>query len=281
MLENKEIKVLIVDDNKDFCEQLNSFIGGHDQLEVVGIANNGLQAIGLIHEHNPDILILDIIMPQLDGIGVLEHLAGFNEKPKVIMLTVFGQESVTRRALELGADYFILKPCDFELLVERIHELCGGGGGERKPFVQPKINKTRDLDTDITNMMHEMGVPAHVKGYHYLREAIIASYKDTQLLGALTKKLYPVIAESFDTTPSKVERAIRNAIQLACKRGNFDLIRSVCQYTMNLERGKPTNGQFISVVVDRLIMEDNLRYSSPLSVIFPQPPSAKLNNWRS
>ncbi|MCG9968209.1 sporulation transcription factor Spo0A [Pelotomaculum terephthalicicum JT] len=252
MLEKKSIKVLIADDNREFCELLSSFIGKQDGLEIAGLANNGLQAIEMIHKHSPDVVVLDIIMPQLDGIGVLESLAGAGNKPKVIMLTAFGQDSITCRALELGADYFIIKPFDLSLLVERIRQLSSKVTlyqYEQKP-------KTRDLGTNITNIMHEMGIPAHVKGYHYLREAIIMAYHNTSLLGALTKELYPTIAEKFKSTPSKVERAIRTSIQLACDRGNIEMIRKTFRYTMNIDRGKPTNGQFISVIADRLITEE-------------------------
>ncbi|MDF9410062.1 sporulation transcription factor Spo0A [Pelotomaculum isophthalicicum JI] len=264
------IKVLIADDNREFCELLSSFIEQQNGLEIVGVAHNGLQAIEFIREYSPDVVVLDIIMPQLDGIGVLENLAGIGKRPKVIMLTAFGQESITRRSVDLGADYFILKPFDFNLLVNHIRQLANEFSMHQ--YVQQ--TKKRDLDTDVTNVMHEMGIPAHVKGYHYLREAVIMAYNNTSLVGALTKELYPMVAKRFNTTPSKVERAIRHAIQLACDRGNVKMIHNVFGYTMNIERGKPTNGQFISVIADKLIMEEkasgadiyNENLSSRLSV---------------
>jgi len=252
MLEKRSVKVLIADDNTEFRNLLGSFIDQQEGLEVVGMAKNGIQAIEMIHNYSPDVVVLDIIMPQLDGIGVLENLAGAGKKPKIIMLTAFGQESVTRRSVELGADYFILKPFDFNLLVDRICQLASEVSTHQ--YVQK--TKTRDLNTDITNIMHEMGVPPHVRGYHYLREAILMVYNDISLLGALTIELYPAIADNFKTTPSKVERAIRHAIKLACDRGNIKMINKYFGYTMNIDRGKPTNGQFISTIADRLILQE-------------------------
>jgi len=252
MLKKRGIKILIADDNMEFCKLLGSFISQQEGLEIVGMAKNGTQAIEMIQKYSPDVVVLDIIMPQLDGIGVLENLAGTGKRPKVIMLTAFGQESVTRRSVELGADYFILKPFDFNMLVDRIRQLTSEVSIHQ--YVQK--TKTRDLDTDVTNIMHEMGVPPHVKGYHYLREAILMAYNDISLLGALTKELYPMIAENFKTTPSKVERAIRHAIQLACDRGNVKMINNYFGYNMNIDRGKPTNGQFISTIADRLMLQE-------------------------
>ncbi|OPY59546.1 MAG: Stage 0 sporulation protein A [Pelotomaculum sp. PtaU1.Bin035] len=252
MLKKIRVKVLIADDNREFCELLGSFINQQDGLEVVGIANDGLQAIAMTHEYSPDVLVLDIIMPQLDGIGVLEHLAGTFKKPKVIIITAFGQESITKRSVELGADYFILKPFDFNMLVDRIRQLAN------EVSLHHYVHNTtirRNLDIDVTNILHGIGIPVHVKGYHYLREAIIRAYNDPSLLGALTKELYPKIAEKYKTKPTKVERAIRNAIQLACDRGNHGIISNIFGYTMNTDRDKPTNSQFISVIVDRLILE--------------------------
>jgi len=252
MSEKRSVTVLIADDNREFCELLSGFISQQDGLEVVGAANSGTQAIKMIREHSPDIVVLDIIMPHLDGIGVLENLAGAVNRPKVIIITAFGQESVIRRSVELGADYFIVKPFDFNMLVDRIRQLSG------EVSLQHYVHETnkRNLDPDVTNIIHEIGIPVHVKGYHFLREAIIMAYNDTSLLGALTKELYPKIAVKFKTTPSKVERAIRNAIQLACEKGNLEMIYNIFGYTMNADRDKLTNGQFISALADRLIMEE-------------------------
>lgn len=247
------IRLLIADDNREFCELLKEFINQQEDFELVAIASNGLEALQMIDENNPDVIVLDIIMPHLDGIGVLENLAnnGTENKPKVIMLTAFGQESVTQRAVELGADYYILKPFDFNVLATRIRQLSEGVNVAQ--YITP--SKPRNLDVAVTNIIHEMGVPAHIKGYFYLRDAILMVINDVNLLGAVTKELYPMIAVKYQTTPSRVERAIRHAIELAWDRGNIDMMTKFFGYTINLERGKPTNSEFIAMVADKLRIE--------------------------
>jgi len=243
------IKVLIADDNKEFCEVLKEHLSNQDDMAVTGVANNGLEALDIIKDQEPDVVVLDIIMPHLDGIGVLEKLcsAGFSQKPKVIMLTAFGQETMTQRAVELGADYYILKPFDLEVLSTRIRQLSEG---QSVPAHTPV--KTRNLDVEVTNIIHQMGVPAHIKGYQYLRDAILFVIAEINLLGAVTKELYPMIATKYNTTPSRVERAIRHAIELAWDRGNVEMMNKFFGYTINVERGKPTNSEFIAMVADKL-----------------------------
>ena len=249
----KAIKLLIADDNREFCELLKDFFSKQDDLELCAIAYNGLEAIDSIKEHKPDIVILDIIMPHLDGIGVLEKLASgiLPKRPKVIMLTAFGQESVTQRAVELGADYYVLKPFDFSVLATRVRQLSDGITVNQ--YIS--VAKPKNLDVAVTNIIHEMGVPAHIKGYHYLRDAILMVINEVNLLGAVTKELYPMIAEKYHTTPSRVERAIRHAIELAWDRGNVEMMTKYFGYTINLDRGKPTNSEFIAMVADKLRIE--------------------------
>jgi len=250
----RAIKVLIADDNREFCDLLKEFINQQDDFVLAGIANNGLEALEITQQQAPDVMVLDIIMPHLDGIGVLEKLASGTvaHKPKVIMLTAFGQESVTQRAVELGADYYILKPFDFSVLATRIRQLANGEVAVSQ-YISP--SKPRNLDVAVTNIIHEMGVPAHIKGYHYLREAILCVINEVNLLGAVTKELYPMIAQKYQTTPSRVERAIRHAIELAWDRGNIEMMTKFFGYTINLERGKPTNSEFIAMVADKLRIE--------------------------
>lgn len=246
-------KLLIADDNREFCELLKEFISRQEDFVLVGVAHNGLEALELIKENNPDVMVLDIIMPHLDGIGVLEKLStgAITPRPKVIMLTAFGQESVTQRAVELGADYYILKPFDFSVLATRIRQLSEGVNVSR--YIS--VNKPRNMDVAVTNIIHEMGVPAHIKGYHYLRDAILMVINDISMLGAVTKELYPAIAQQYQTTPSRVERAIRHAIELSWDRGNIEMMTKLFGYTINLERGKPTNSEFIAMVADKLRIE--------------------------
>jgi two-component system response regulator (stage 0 sporulation protein A) len=249
----RNIKVLIADDNRELCELLRDFLDRQEDLTLIGIAYNGLETLDLIRQHHPDIVLLDIIMPHLDGIGVLEQLLadGISPRPKVIILTAFGQESTTQRAVELGADYYILKPFDFAVLATRIRQLANGVNMAKVMAA----GKSKNLDLAVTNIIHEMGVPAHIKGYHYLRDAILAVINEVNLLGAVTKELYPMIANKYQTTPSRVERAIRHAIELAWDRGNVEMMTKFFGYTINLDRGKPTNSEFIAMIADKLRLE--------------------------
>jgi len=253
------IKVLIADDNKDFVDILHDYFDQQEDFSVVGSAYNGLETLDLINLKIPDVVVLDIIMPHLDGIGVLEKLTSmdFISRPKIVMLTAFGQESMTQRAVELGADYFVLKPFDLDTLANRIRQLYSSGAPAAKPnnaapaFQTPAV-RTRSLDVDVTNIIHQMGVPAHIKGYQYLRDAILLVVNEVNLLGAVTKELYPMIAQKYQTTPSRVERAIRHAIELAWDRGNVEMMNKFFGYTINIQRGKPTNSEFIAMVADKL-----------------------------
>lgn len=252
-------RVLLADDNREFAELLKEHLSNQEDIEVIGVAYNGGDVIEHLQRRIPDVLVLDIIMPHLDGLGVLEQIQTMNleHKPKIIMLTAFGQESITQRAVELGAAYYILKPFDMDVLTHRIRQMCGSRQPAAKlnnHLAQP-LHKNNNLDANITNVIHEIGVPAHIKGYLYLREAITMVYNEVDLLGAITKSLYPRIAEKFNTTPSRVERAIRHAIEVAWNRGNMDSIRKLFGYTINVSKAKPTNSEFIAMVADKLRIE--------------------------
>ncbi|OXM88157.1 sporulation transcription factor Spo0A [Paenibacillus rigui] len=260
------IEVLLADDNREFTNLLSEFIDEQDDMHVTGIAYNGNDVLRLIEQGNrvPDVLILDIIMPHLDGLGVLEKLREMDlqPQPKIIMLTAFGQENITQKAVQLGASYYILKPFDMEILTNRIRQLVStnqsnsvmsSSGGVKANVVQ--LPKTKNLDANITTIIHEIGVPAHIKGYQYLREAITMVYNNIEILGAITKTLYPAIAEKYKTTPSRVERAIRHAIEVAWTRGNIDSISHLFGYTINISKAKPTNSEFIAMVADKLRIE--------------------------
>jgi len=264
----QRIEVLLADDNREFTNLLSEYISEQSDMSVTGVAYNGEEVLRLLEESRkaPDILILDIIMPHLDGLGVLERLRdmNLNPMPKIIMLTAFGQENITQKAVQLGASYYILKPFDMEILANRIRQLVGnqavvspssyGGNAFPKSNVVP-LAKGKNLDANITSIIHEIGVPAHIKGYQYLREAITMVYNNIEILGAITKTLYPAIAEKFKTTPSRVERAIRHAIEVAWTRGNIDSISHLFGYTINISKSKPTNSEFIAMVADKLRIE--------------------------
>lgn len=271
----QKIEVLLADDNREFTNLLSEFINSQEDMAVAGLAYNGNEVLRFIEQQGkvPDVLILDIIMPHLDGLGVLERLREMNlsPQPKIIMLTAFGQESITQKAVQLGASYYILKPFDMEVLTNRIRQLVSNSHPISTPagiaaafsssVVQSHkgnvvpIGKPRNLDANITSIIHEIGVPAHIKGYQYLREAITMVYNNIEILGAITKTLYPAIAERFKTTPSRVERAIRHAIEVAWTRGNIDSISHLFGYTVNISKSKPTNSEFIAMVADKLRIE--------------------------
>ncbi|QRG69809.1 sporulation transcription factor Spo0A [Brevibacillus choshinensis] len=256
-----KIEVLLADDNREFVNLLEEYISSQYDMNVVGVAYNGNEVVRLLQERVPDVLILDIIMPHLDGLAVLEQIQAMrlSPQPKIIMLTAFGQEEITKKAVELGAAYYILKPFDMEVLAQRIRQMISTKPASN--FVSsvkqqaPLAVRGRNLDASITSIIHEIGVPAHIKGYLYLREAITMVYNDVELLGSITKVLYPDIAKKFNTTASRVERAIRHAIEVAWSRGNLDSISSLFGYTISNTKAKPTNSEFIAMVADKLRIE--------------------------
>lgn len=248
------IKVAIADDNRDFADIMQECLSQQPDINLVGVAYNGEEVLAIIDDKKPDVVILDIIMPHLDGIGVLERITAMSGKrPKVIMLTALGQENITQRVVELGADYYILKPFNMDVLISRIRQLASTITSQR-PAATQSI-KARPLDVEVTNIIREIGIPAHIKGYQYLRDAIMMIINEIELLGAVTKVLYPMIAEKYSTTPSRVERAIRHAIEVAWSRGNMDMINRLFGYTVKLEKGKPTNSEFMAMIADKLRME--------------------------
>lgn len=261
----QKIKILIGDDNKDFCIILNEYLNTQADFEVVGIAKDGLEVVEQIESTFPDVVILDIIMPHLDGLGVLEKLNTMHleKRPKVIVLSAVGQDKITQKALTLGAEYYVVKPFDMEIFAKRIRECFGmvNNETERKNYilsssvVTPAATTPRELESAITNIIHEIGVPAHIKGYVYLREAITMVVNNMELLSAITKELYPSISRKFNTTPSRVERAIRHAIEVAWGRGRVDVINNLFGYTIHNVKGKPTNSEFIAMIADKLRIE--------------------------
>lgn len=262
-----KVKVLIADDNKDFCDILCEYLSKQEDLEIVGIAKDGLEALDLVSEKLPDVLVLDIIMPHLDGLAVLERLSSMNlsKMPKVVVLSAVGQDTITQRAIALGADYYVVKPFDFEIFIKRIRQLMGSDilpVEKKNTYKNLLINPVnmggkmqQSLEAEITNIIHEIGVPAHIKGYLYLREAITMVVENIEMLSAVTKELYPSIAKKFNTTPSRVERAIRHAIEVAWSRGKVDTINKLFGYTVHNDKGKPTNSEFIAMVADKLRIE--------------------------
>ena len=251
-MSNQKIRVVIADDNREFSEIMQEYLNQQDDIDLVGVAYNGEEVLALVNEKKPDVVVLDIIMPHLDGIGVLEQLNHIQiRRPKVIMLTAFGQENITQRVVELGADYYVLKPFNMDVLLNRIRQLFNNQTSQR-PTSPVKM---KSLDVEVTNIIREIGIPAHIKGYQYLRDALMMIVHEMELLGAVTKVLYPMIADKYVTTPSRVERAIRHAIEVAWNRGNMDMINHLFGYTVKLDKGKPTNSEFMAMIADKLRIE--------------------------
>lgn len=267
-MNDSKISVIIADDNKEFCSILNDYLLNQRDIMVTGVAKDGREALELIEEKQPDLVILDIIMPHLDGLGVLERLNTMNieKMPRVIVLSAVGQDKITQKAITLGADYYVVKPFDMDIFTKRIREMFNGNTQEvvrRNSSISESDNRNNsrgkiDLESEITNIIHEIGVPAHIKGYMYLREAITMVVGDMELLSAVTKELYPSIAKKYNTTASRVERAIRHAIEVAWGRGQVDAINKLFGYTIHTEKGKPTNSEFIAIIADKLRLKNKV-----------------------
>ena len=255
----KNVKLIIAEDNRNFCQMLQNYLQGQEDLSIVGVAHNGLEAWELIQTQEPDLIILDVVMPNLDGLGVLERINARTtmKRPKIVMLTAFGQESLTNEAMMLGVDYFILKPLDLDILGKRILDLTKDTPSTPPQFtyssspIVTTVGRELNLVSEVTTMMHQIGIPAHVKGYQYIRDAILMVVEDVSLLGAVTKELYPGIAKKYNTASSRVERGIRHAIELAWERGHTDTLKRIFGYSMNIERQKPTNSEFIALLADK------------------------------
>ncbi len=262
----QNVKVLIADDNKRIVNLLKEAITKESDMEVVGTAADGEEALKQIEEYQPDVVLLDLIMPKVDGLGVMEKLkkseGGHN--PKIIVVSAVSQESVTENAFELGASYYILKPFDTKMVVSRTRAVAVHNESDNhviNTVFAPgnRTTKINNLEADVTNIIHEIGVPAHIKGYQYLRDAIIMSVNDTEMLGSITKRLYPTIAKNNKTTSSRVERAIRHAIEVAWSRGKMDTIEELFGYTVSSGKGKPTNSEFVALIADKIRLEYKMR----------------------
>jgi len=263
-LNQEKIKILLADDNKDFCDVVSSYLNKLNDMQVIAVAHDGIEAYQKILLNKPDIAILDGIMPRLDGLGVMEKLNSNPSNqpiPICMMLSAMAQERITQKAISLGVEYYMVKPFDMESLVSRIRQLYndrntkGITKGINDRTNDGQIKASVNLEAKVTNILHEIGVPAHIRGYHYMREAIIMAVHDIDVLNYITKELYPSIAKKCNTTPSRVERAIRHAIEVAWSRGKVDAIDNLFGYTVNNHKGKPTNSEFIALIADRLRLE--------------------------
>lgn len=261
-MDSKKIfRVGIVDDNKNLCNDLVEFLQEQKNTEVAFVAHDGLEAIAKLKSEAIDFLLLDIIMPHLDGFDVLEKMSTikFLFQPKVMVMSSMYKDVVIQKAMSLGADYFVAKPLNLSMIHTRIEQLCNKKNdyvkspGEKEGLEEKMY--TRDVEMEITNLIHEIGVPAHIKGYRYLRDSISLAVKDMEILNAVTKELYPKVADLHGSTPTRVERAIRHAIEVAWERGKIEVIDKIFGYTIRSDRGKPTNSEFIAMIADKIRLE--------------------------
>ena len=243
--------VFIADSAEEFCSGLTAALQRAGGFQVVGTANDGEQAIRQIMEKKPDVLVLDLMLSKQDGISVLKAMGTMERKPATLATSGFVTEYVANASANLGVRYLMLKPCDMGALVERLEEIRAGES-LRTPI--RRTDKT-SIETMVTSIIHEIGVPAHIKGYQYLREAIIIAVNDMDVINAITKVLYPQVAKTFQTTPSRVERAIRHAIEVAWDRGDLDTLQRFFGYTVSNTKGKPTNSEFIALIADKLQLQ--------------------------
>lgn len=254
----------IADDNERMLSLISDIVATDKTIENVGKAHDGEQLLTIIKEKEPDVVLLDLIMPKLDGLTVMEKVnldKNIKKKPSFIVISAVGQEGMTEDAFNLGANYYIMKPFDNNTLLNRIK--CIRNNANRKCSVHNSDTSRQDreinLENDITTIIHDIGIPAHIKGYQYLREAIMMSVNDIEMLNCITKVLYPTIAKKFQTTSSRVERAIRHAIEVAFSRGRVDIIDDLFGYTVSNGKGKPTNSEFIALISDKIRLEYKTR----------------------
>ena len=260
----EKLNVAIADDNERMVDLLSTLVKGDKELELVGQAADGQEIYKIIKEKEPDVVLLDIIMPKMDGITVMEKLnedPSVRKRPAFIIISAVGQERIIEDAFRLGACYYIMKPFDNDMVLNRIKQFRKFGKGIRREnrgtgnLGRAGEISEKNLQIDVTDIIHEIGVPAHIKGYQYLRDAIMMSVEDMEMLNSITKILYPTIAKKHQTTPSRVERAIRHAIEVAWSRGKMDTIDALFGYTVSNGKGKPTNSEFIALIADKIRLE--------------------------
>ncbi len=250
-MDNK-ITVVIADANEEFRTMLRESIEKTDEFTVVGTAGDGLSALRLVEEKKPRLLLSDVLLPELDGFGLLDRMAALETRPVTILISAMYRTELVARAMERNVSFYMPKPFETGSLLERMRQVTSNG--EEEPE-----DEFHALQRQVTAMIHEVGVPAHIKGYQYVREAIIIAVQDISVINAVTKVLYPEVAKRYNTTPSRVERAVRHAIETAWDRGDLETLQSYFGYTVSNAKGKPTNSEFIAMIADRIRLEGRKR----------------------
>lgn len=257
---NSRVRIAIADDNKEFCQILIDYLSKQEEIEIIGVANDGMEAVELVMQKKPDLLLLDIIMPHLDGFGVIKKLKGSRAdyEPKIVVISTVGQESIAQKALKLGAEYYMIKPFHSDMLCERILQIANDELKPQRQYLQHEClsaleeNCAGSIEGEIAGILHEMGIPPHIKGYLYLSEAIRLVVYKVGLLGGITKELYPKVAITYSTTPSRVERAIRHAIEVSWNKRDLETIELFFGTRAHIQRSKPTNSEFIATIAEKL-----------------------------
>ena len=251
----EKTKLLVIDDNKDLVEVISKYFDSIPNIDVSLVAHDGKEAINIIDKKQNDfnIIILDLVMPNKDGLSVMKYLNKNKVDKKVIVLTSYNEQDMIRKVSELGASYFVLKPFEFSDLEEKINSLA-----RNKNIRGSSLDLFHNnLKISITKTLHELGVPSHIKGYQYIREGIALVYEHPEIVGGITKELYPEIAKKYSSTVSRVERAIRHAIEVSWNRGNWDLMEEIFGHSVDIDKAKPTNSEFIVTIADKLRLEFN------------------------
>ena len=250
-MDNK-ITVVLADANEEFRMMLRESIEETGEFTVVGTAGDGLSALRLVEEKKPQLLLTEVLLPELDGFGLLDRMASWETKPKTILVSQAYRGDIVAKAMAMDVSFFMPKPCDTVSLLERMRQVVGAEAEEEE-------DELHALQRQVTAVIHEVGVPAHIKGYQYVREAIIIAVQDMDVINAVTKVLYPEVARRYNTTPSRVERAVRHAIEVAWDRGDLETLQSYFGYTVSNTKGKPTNSEFIAMIADKIRLEGKRR----------------------
>jgi len=256
---DSKTRVLIADTSEEYRLLLSDILSSEGDFEVVGCTGDGQEAYNLVLEKKPNVLITDLILSNLDGLALIAKINDLEQsRPAVIIVSGFASEHTLAEASSLGVSYYMQKPCDIPVLLSRIRMVSGKARvslAPATPVSRPVQHYEQSLESMVTEIIHEIGVPAHIKGYQYLREAIILAINDMDIINAVTKVLYPTVARKFSTTPSRVERAIRHAIEVAWDRGDLETLQKFFGYTVSNIKGKPTNSEFIAMIADRLSLQ--------------------------
>lgn len=260
----KQINVLIADADIEYAELMSRNISGDFKINVCDIVTNGYQVIEKVDILKPDVVIMDVVLPNIDGIGILERLKAKKQEfenfymPKIIVLSTFKQDKIAQDCINLGANYYMVKPISYDSIRSTVKRLCDTVEDKKAGFAFSKklsSGETLDVETMVTEIIHEIGIPAHIKGYQYLRHAIMLVIENLDVINSITKTLYPTVAQDFHTTSSRVERAIRHAIEVAWDRGDTEVLDSIFGYTIATSKGKPTNSEFIAMIADKLRLQ--------------------------